>query len=145
VKYIVDASVAIKWFLQEEGREEAIDFYKKTKQILAPDFIIIEMMNILWKKKMRGEITEFHAQKIAESLNNKFDKLMSSKKLSKTAFKLSIELNHSIYDCLYLAMAVDLKAVFISADEKFVNKAIANGFDINVTTLNNWAKTSHMN
>src|SRR5437867_12527076 len=54
-KLVVDASVAIKWFLPEplslEARRILDDYQAGTLSLLAPDLINAEVGNIVWKKQ----------------------------------------------------------------------------------------------
>ena len=44
----IDASVAIKWVVQEVGTQEALAL--RSNALLAPDLLILECANTLWKK-----------------------------------------------------------------------------------------------
>ena len=56
---VVDASVAIKWVIAETGTEQALSL--RRRRITAPDLLIPEGANILWKKARRGELSEAEA------------------------------------------------------------------------------------
>jgi predicted nucleic acid-binding protein len=51
---IVDASVALKWFVEEEGSSDAADLIAASNPRLAPDLIIPEVLNAAWKAFSRG-------------------------------------------------------------------------------------------
>jgi predicted nucleic acid-binding protein len=55
--YVVDASVAIKWYVPEVHSETAACLLDGTHQIMAPDLLLPEFGNILWKKVQRGQIS----------------------------------------------------------------------------------------
>lgn len=54
---VVDASVAVKWFVEEEGHQFALSLLEQHLVIIAPDLIFSETTNVLWKKLRRGEVT----------------------------------------------------------------------------------------
>jgi len=53
---VVDASVAIKWLLEESGTRPAVRLLAERRPLLAPDLMLIEAANALWKKVRRGEM-----------------------------------------------------------------------------------------
>ena len=67
---VVDASVVIKWFIDEPLHENARQLLTEREVLHAPDLLIPEVGNIAWKKMMRGEIEEKHAQGITLSLHD---------------------------------------------------------------------------
>ena len=58
---VIDASVAVKWLLPEDGREEALrlqDLYQDEKiDLIAPSLLGVEVANVLWKRARRGDLT----------------------------------------------------------------------------------------
>jgi predicted nucleic acid-binding protein len=52
---VIDASVAIKWIIDEEGSPAALALRKHS--LAAPDLLMAECANILWKKSRRGELS----------------------------------------------------------------------------------------
>ncbi|CAK0765232.1 hypothetical protein CCP3SC1_450011 [Gammaproteobacteria bacterium] len=64
---IVDASIAVKWVVEEVGTNEAL-ILKHTHRLAAPDLIIAECANILWKKVRRGELSPDEASLAARLL-----------------------------------------------------------------------------
>jgi predicted nucleic acid-binding protein len=126
MKWIIDSSIAIKWFVEEEFSQAAIELIQYASsakvQLIAPDFILIETANILWKKCNRLEISNEQATQILSVLPNYFNILEPSANLLPLAQEISQSLNHPIYDCLYLASAQKLNAPFITADAKLHRK-----------------------
>ena len=53
--YVVDASVVIKWVVEEDGTPEALDLRQKGR-LIAPELLVAECANILWKKVERDEL-----------------------------------------------------------------------------------------
>ena len=52
---VIDASVAIKWVIEEPGTREALSL--RRHRLFAPDLLVAECANILWKKTRRNELT----------------------------------------------------------------------------------------
>jgi predicted nucleic acid-binding protein len=51
--FVIDASVAIKWVVRETGTQEALSL--RQHRLVAPDLLVAECANILWKKVRRKE------------------------------------------------------------------------------------------
>jgi predicted nucleic acid-binding protein len=88
---------------------------------MAPDLIVAECANILWKKVQRKELSKDEALIAARLLQSAEIELVPARALMEPATRLAIELNHPAYDCLYLALAVENGCRFVTADERLVN------------------------
>ena len=62
--FVIDASIAVKWVVEEDGTAEALALRQSSKMI-APQLLVAECANILWKKVRRGDLTEEQARGIA--------------------------------------------------------------------------------
>jgi predicted nucleic acid-binding protein len=122
MSWVIDASVAAKWFLQEEGREIALSLLPRRNRLHAPKFILVELANLAWLKVRRGEILSTHASRMPLFASHAFGTLHEDAIWLPRALELAIELNHPVYDCLYLASAESLKATIITADRRFLGK-----------------------
>lgn len=118
-KVVVDASVAVKWFVPEIHSAAAVRMLDPEITLYAPDLIGPEFGNILWKKVRREEI----GREEADAIMNAFAKLpfeiRPSSSLLPAAFELAIELDRTVYDSLYLALAVAEDCTLVTADAKF--------------------------
>lgn len=124
---IVDASVAIKWFVEEEATASAVSLLDSAEPLHAPDLLIVELTNIAWKKALRGDIDVVHAQLIAAQAQQPFAALYPMAGLHERALELALELGHPVYDCVYLACAVLVENGYVvTADQRFCN-TVANG------------------
>ena len=118
---VIDASIAVKWVVEEEGTPQALALRQRTK-LIAPDLLVAECANILWKKAARGELTKEEALLAAKLLQSAEVELLPMRSLFETASSLAIELDHPAYDCIYLALAVENDCPFVTADERFLRK-----------------------
>jgi len=123
MSFVIDASVAIKWFVREKGHEEARRLLEKPETLHAPDLLVPELTNVAWKKAMRGEIGRDHAVAIARVIRSGALMLYSSALFHERALELAFALDHPVYDCIYLACAEALGGTFITADLAFVEAA----------------------
>ena len=116
---IVDASVAIKWVVEEEGTAAAVDLRSRFR-FAAPELLIPECANILWKKVHRGELLPDEAVLAARLLERSGTTLLSMTGLLERATSLAIALSHPAYDCAYLAAAAQTGARFVTADNRLL-------------------------
>ena len=117
--FVVDASIAAKWFMQENLHAEALLLLASPARLAAPDLIVAEIGNIAWKKCLRGEIPQDQAKAMAVAIGGYIPTLLSAADLAERALDLALTLEHPVYDCLYLACAEFLGGFFVTADSRF--------------------------
>ncbi|HLQ24703.1 MAG TPA: type II toxin-antitoxin system VapC family toxin [Acidiferrobacterales bacterium] len=120
-RYVVDASVAIKWFVPEVHAEAAARLLEGDNQLLAPDLLFPEFGNILWKKARLGEIRVSEAREILRALEAVPLQVHTTQPLIESAFEIAYGLERSVYDSVYLSLAVINECRMITADKKFYN------------------------
>lgn len=120
-RLVIDASVAIKWVVTEEGSPEAVSLLSGTP-LCAPDLMMAECANILWKKVARGELTAQVATLAARALEHAAVELHPMRALIEPATQLAIDLDHPAYDCIYLALAQANDWRFVTADKRLLDK-----------------------
>ncbi|MFZ5675802.1 MAG: type II toxin-antitoxin system VapC family toxin [Pseudomonadota bacterium] len=119
---VVDANVAIKWFVRQPDSPQAHAVVAAGDTLLAPDLIVPEVANALWRHLKVGEIELDRAIVAMDDLPRLLNEIVSSASLSKIALHMAEALNHAVYDCLYAALAIDRSATFITADRRFAEK-----------------------
>lgn len=115
---IVDASVAVKWVVNESGSDRA-RLLSQTR-LEAPDLLPVECANILWKKVRVRNLTREEASTRLEVLLRAPVSLAESRRLLDSAFGLSLELRHPVYDCVYIALALRRDIPLVTADDRLV-------------------------
>lgn len=116
---VIDTSVAVKWFTPEVDTPEALALLSRA--IVAPDLLQAELGHVLTKKIRRGEMVDEHAQGSFGAVLALLS-LLPSPSFAQAAFNLSLELRHSIYDCYFLALAVERGLMLVTADHRFAQK-----------------------
>lgn len=119
---VVDANVAVKWFVRQPDSPQAQAVVAAGDALLAPDLIIPEVANALWRHLKAGEIEFDRAVVAMDDLPRLLSDIVSTTTLSKAALHMAAALNHAVYDCLYAALAVERNATFITADRRFAEK-----------------------
>jgi predicted nucleic acid-binding protein len=119
VRRFVDASVAIKWFIDEVQSELASLLLDHA--LAAPDLLGPECANILWKKVGRGELGAAEAETIAAALEASGIALHPTSPLLRDATAMACSLGHPAYDCFYLALAEQLQTPLVTADSRLMS------------------------
>ena len=120
--YVVDSSVAIKWYVPEVHQPDALRLLGCGVPLHSPDFLDVEVAAVLWKKLRRGVLTRPDADDIlTELLSSAVPVRHPSVPLVADAFDLADQSGRTVYDCLYLALAVRLGGRMVTADDKLVN------------------------
>ncbi len=117
--YVIDASVVVKWFVPEQYSEPALRLKHTDAQLHAPAFLTLEIGNVLSKKRRRGELTAPDAEDIWRAFRRAPVRRHVDETLVLAAFDLAYLTKQSVYDSLYLALAMKLDLPFLTADRKF--------------------------
>ena len=86
--------------------------------LLAPDLLPVEVANVLWKKARRGEMTPAQVEQGITDLAAASLVLLATQPLLIRATRLAIELQHPVYDCLYLVVAAEWSAQLATLDAR---------------------------
>ena len=130
---VVDASVAIKWVVEERDSEQAVSLFQA--RLYAPDLLIAECANVLWKKVRRGELTIAEASVAAMVLETADVEFVPMRHLIKRAVEIAVAMAHPAYDCLYLALADTMGCEFVTSDDRLHAKARLQGYAARVVRL----------
>ena len=114
---IIDASVALKWVLDEPGSDAAVTLHDQ--ELIAPALWLAEAANALWRKARTGEITDEEANARLSELRKAPVASLSMEPHLERALMLAIEIGHPIYDCIYLALALHHRTHVVTADRRF--------------------------
>ena len=126
---VIDASLAAKWYLEEQGSEAAIDLLlAHSPNISVPDIFAIELVATLVREAnmqkdragdVRGSLDRFKA--LCEG--NGITLVRATPSALRDAADLAIAIGHPLKDCLYLALAMELGCPLVTADVRFAAKA----------------------
>lgn len=123
---VVDASVALKWVLDESGQADALALLDE--DILhAPDFLLIEVANVLWSKVRRRVIDRAQADAAYDAIAGVPMAYTTMSELALPARSLAHALDLSVYDALYAALAQRLRCALATADVRLARAVEASG------------------
>ena len=123
---IVDASVALKWVLAEEGSEDAAKLLLG-EPLAAPDLLMVECANVLWTKARRRVLTREQASVRLAGIKSVPMVQLPSDDYVIAAQAIAFDIDHSVYDSLYLALALAERAILVTADLGFAAAASRHG------------------
>jgi len=125
-RYVVDASVAIQWFIPETHSHAAGRLQRSIPRLHAPNFFVLEVGNTVIKKIRRKELTQEEGDFILKELRQVPIQRHTDERLFPLAYSLALQTHCSLYDCLYLALANVIEGKMVTADLKFYS-ALADG------------------
>lgn len=132
---VVDASVAVKWFIQEANTTGAVALLD-TEAMVAPEFIVAEILNAAWRNARLGRIRKEEMKAIAAAPPQRyFAQLYPLSPLVIGAAEIALSLDHPIYDCFYVALAERERCALITADDRLYRKTRRTRFSRTVQKL----------
>ena len=129
---VVDASVGAKWFLpsgREPFAEEAAQllhaYVRSQLNFLVPDIFSAEIANAVWKAARQGELSAANATSAVSSVTALRIPSISISELLPQALTIALACERTVYDSLYVALAVTSNTYLITADERLANSLAA--------------------
>jgi predicted nucleic acid-binding protein len=126
---VVDASVAVKWFIHEPDRPAARRLLEPESRLIAPDLIVAEVASAMWRRVMAGEGDARQGPLSAASLPRFFVRLLPLAPLAARAVEIAAELRHPVYDCFYLALAESEDATLVTANRRLTGRLAGSRWD----------------
>ena len=135
---VVDASVAIKWFVPEPLSREAERLLGGGDALFAPDFLLIEFGNIIGRKVRLGELARADGDAALAALRTGPIGFVNTTPLVDRALHLAHEIDHPLYDCLYLATAETVAATVATADRRFFDRCSLSIVQSRIAWIADW-------
>jgi predicted nucleic acid-binding protein len=136
---VVDASVAIKLFVLEEGSDAALALFERLAadppaSFYVPDLFYAECANILWKYTRNYGYPAENARLDLLDLQGLALQSVSSMELIEPALELALMFDIPMYDACYLALAQMLEIPLVTADAALARKLIQSSITILLLT-----------
>lgn len=122
VGFVVDASIALKWVSPEDDSDAATTLLERDVPLAAPAFLFVEVANVLWVQARAGKLDGVIAAGCLADLRRLPLELWSGEEPLPSALELAFELDHAVYDCAYLALAMHLGRPLVTGDRRFRQK-----------------------
>ena len=141
MRFVVDASVAVKWLVAEDDSEVAEELATSGHDLHAPRLMASEVANAIWRKARMGEIERRAAGILLADVPVMPVHWGADESVAADAMRLALALGHPIYDCMYLALAHRIGAVMLTADRRFANAVTLTEHGESILTLADYAET----
>lgn len=135
---VVDASVAVKWFVAEPDSAAAERLLGYPIDLHAPLLLMSELANALWKKFRKGFIDEPEAEEALRRARRTVGQWHPTEALIENALRLSLRFDHPVYDFLYVSLAERLGMTCVTADLRLVRKIEKTEYAGRVVPLAQW-------
>ena len=136
--FVVDASIATKWFVGQIYSDIAERVQKSRRPLLAPQLLIAEVADALRKHVRVGDISIGQATVALQSLPGWFSEIVAMQSLAAPALEIARKLEHSAYDCFYIALAEDREIKLVTADMRLLNRVARTKYKSFVLPLSDW-------
>jgi len=120
--FVVDCSVAAKWMLPEPGHVDALRLVRQERSgevsLIAPDLLLAEFAGLLAKKTRRKQISTDEARESFQFMQHSVLRLFETGPLLGPALGLALQNQLSLWDCIYLALAIKHDCPLVTADRR---------------------------
>lgn len=129
---VLDASVAVKWAIpsaREPFTDASLRLLKRyvggEVEFIVPDVFWAELGDVLWKGTRQRRWRQDEAEAVAADMKARDFATVASLVLLPEALRIAFAHDRAVYDCLYVALAVQSKTDLITADERMANALAA--------------------
>jgi len=125
---VLDCSVAAKWILPEPGRESALELLARYEagevSLIAPELLLAEFASLLAKRRRRKQLSAAQARQAFQLLARCSVRLFDVQSRLVHALDLALERNLSLWDCVYLALAIEHGCPLLTADRRLLRSGL---------------------
>jgi predicted nucleic acid-binding protein len=115
---VVDASVVAAAFFRESHHDAAKAILASSLTLRAPELLLAEVANVVWRRYTRGELAAMEAEALLADVMLLPIEYTPTAALVSLALPLALRTGRTVYDCLYLALAVRHRAVLVTGDQR---------------------------
>ncbi|MCY4219304.1 MAG: type II toxin-antitoxin system VapC family toxin [Gammaproteobacteria bacterium] len=141
MRFVVDASVAVKLLVEEPDSDTARELVESGQELHAPRLMVSEVANSLWRKARLCQIEGALTSVAIAVLSDMPIRWNDDETVVADAVRLALAFDHPVYDCIYLALAHRIGAVMLTADIRFANVITASEHGASILTLTDYAET----
>ena len=117
---VIDASVVLSWFIPDTLTQAALA-WRHAGRLIAPDVLLVEGTNVFWKQVRRGALAPALAAGQLRRFRGAPIELVPARTLLDEAYDLATTYDRTVYDSLYVALAVQSDCPFVTADRRLFN------------------------
>ena len=125
---IIDTSALLRLFVPDGAVPDGLEeFFHGVNQgrncALAPELMLAEAGNVVWKYMRAGILTSEEGRAMFKDIEDMPVRLVGHKKLAKHSLELAETYSMTVYDSLYLALALEQGGIMFTADKKLLEAA----------------------
>jgi predicted nucleic acid-binding protein len=121
-EFVLDCSVAAKWVLPEPERAPALEWFEQYAAgevaLIAPDLLLAEFASLIAKRSRRKQISASQARVAFGLMAKCAPRLFDMRPRLLRALDLSLQYQMSLWDCAYLALALEPDCPVLTADRR---------------------------
>jgi predicted nucleic acid-binding protein len=125
MKYVLDASVALKWELPESDSAKAIvlrdNFVARVDELIAPDFFPVEVAHALVRAERKNVLTSAEGAQALQRMLQQLPQLFSAVPLLTRAYEIASQARMGVYDCVYVALAERESCSLVTSDQRLLS------------------------
>jgi predicted nucleic acid-binding protein len=134
MRLVVDASVALKWFVQEAGSDHA-ERIAAEHELIAPELILAEVHNAPWRIERLRRLGAEDVAEATASFPRYLDRLFALTPLALLAARIARGIDHPVYDCFYIALAEIDGSSMVTADHRLLERLAGSHWAARVLAL----------
>ena len=130
--FVIDANVAVRWSLRPAGEalvEQSLGLLNRYGrgeiQFVVPDLFWAELGNLFWKAVRLGQCARATAESSLAEIRERGLPTVSSETLVEPALVIATTFDRSVYDGIYVALAIESRGQLVTADETLANAVAA--------------------
>lgn len=139
-QFVVDSSIAAKWFLTEEYTDVSLKLLDPDFELHVPSIFFLEIDNILCKKIRRNELSNQESQKVRNGIREMPFYVHSFEDVLEPAYEIAIRTGASIYDCIFLAVALIGDFMVVTADRRFFENILKSQYSKHIIWIEDLEK-----
>ncbi len=121
-RFVIDANIAAKWYLPEADSAVAERLFELDAEFHSPTFLETEFASIFWKHSI-AQTSSIEVWRVAQAqLKKAIPNWHPDAQLHDLALELAISHEHHVFDCIYLALAIQIDGIVVTADKQFLAK-----------------------
>lgn len=135
---VVDASAAIRWFVAARSGGEPYTFPQVSQPLVAPDLFLADIRSAALSYLRKRTLELDQIQGMITTIDRLVTGYFPLEGLTEDAWTMSLEFDHSVYDCFYVALAVQLNSYLVTADEHMLRKFAATTHSNRMVHVADW-------
>ena len=132
---VVDACVAAKWLIDEQGSDASLRLRQSEYELVCPDLLFLEVGNVIWRKVRAREIEEADGRAMVAAILEAPMQVESAVALLPAAWEIAVRHDRSVYDGVYLALAVAFDAPLVTADRRLARALAGSALEERVVSV----------